>query len=101
MCEDLTEGKFSFPVIHAVRADPSNLQLLNILRQKTTDEDVKRYAVAYMQRTGSFDYTRRVVDVLVARARRMTDDIDEGKGRSKGVHQILDRMVIEPQELEA
>jgi hypothetical protein len=26
--EDLTEGKFSFPVVHGVRADTSNRQLL-------------------------------------------------------------------------
>lgn len=28
-CEDLTEGKFSFPVVHAVRTDPSNRQILS------------------------------------------------------------------------
>ena len=28
-CEDLTEGKFSFPVVHGVRADPSNRQILS------------------------------------------------------------------------
>ncbi|CEG76137.1 Putative Farnesyltranstransferase [Rhizopus microsporus] len=34
-CEDLTEGKFSFPIIHSIRTDPSNRQLLNILKQRT------------------------------------------------------------------
>lgn len=28
-CEDLTEGKFSFPVVHGIRADPSNHQILS------------------------------------------------------------------------
>lgn len=92
MCEDLTEGKFSFPVIHSVRSDPTNLQLLNILRQRTEDEGVKRYAVAYMERTGSFEYTRRVLEVLAARARRMIDEVDEGRGRAKGVHRILEKI---------
>ena len=27
--EDLTEGKFSFPIVHAVRADTSNRQVLS------------------------------------------------------------------------
>lgn len=45
LCEDLAEAKYSFPVIHSIRADPSNLQLVNILKQKTKDEEVKRYAV--------------------------------------------------------
>ena len=28
-CEDITEGKFSFPIIHAVRSQPANHQLLS------------------------------------------------------------------------
>ena len=98
MCEDLTEGKFSFPVIHSIRANPNDRTLLNILRQKTTDEEVKRYAVKYMEGTGSFEYTRRVVDVLIQRARKMADEIDDGRGKAGGVHQILDRMVIKYDE---
>ncbi|KAK1829049.1 geranylgeranyl pyrophosphate synthase [Podospora conica] len=94
MCEDLTEGKFSFPVIHSIRSDPSNMQLLNILKQKTDNEEVKRYAVAYMESTGSFEYTRQVLAVLIERARKMTDEIDDGRGRGAGVHKILDRMVV-------
>jgi geranylgeranyl diphosphate synthase type 3 len=94
MCEDLTEGKFSFPVIHSIRSNPGDIKLLNILRQKTENEEVKRYAVAYMMSTGSFEYTRKVLDVLIARARRMTDEVDDGRGKAQGVHGILDRMVI-------
>lgn len=30
-CEDLTEGKFSFPVIHAIRSRPDDLQVIRIL----------------------------------------------------------------------
>ncbi|KAJ9156496.1 Geranylgeranyl pyrophosphate synthase-like protein [Pleurostoma richardsiae] len=95
MCEDLTEGKFSFPVIHAIRSDPTNLQLLNILKQKPTDEEVKRYAVNYMEGTGSVEYTRQVVHVLIERARAMADDIDDGTGKGRGIHKILDKMVID------
>ncbi|KAI0134536.1 geranylgeranyl pyrophosphate synthase [Xylariales sp. AK1849] len=94
LCEDLTEGKFSFPVIHSIRSDPGNLQLINILKQKTTDETVKRYAVKYMEGTGSFDYTRDVVTVLIERARNTADEIDDGRGKSQGIHKILDKMII-------
>ncbi|KAF6843421.1 polyprenyl synthetase [Colletotrichum musicola] len=94
MCEDLTEGKFSFPIIHSIRSDPSNLTLINILGQKTNDVEVKRFAVARMESTGSFGYTKQVVGVLIARARRLADEIDAGKGMSGGVHMILDKMVI-------
>lgn len=96
LAEDLTEGKFSFPVIHSIRSDPGNLQLINILKQRTSDEEVKRYAVKYMEGTGTFEYTLKVLDVLIQRARKVAEDIDSsrGEGRNKGIEMILDRMVI-------
>mmetsp|Transcript_25989 Transcript_25989/g.49461 ORF Transcript_25989/g.49461 Transcript_25989/m.49461 type:complete len:419 (+) Transcript_25989:215-1471(+) len=88
-CEDLTEGKFSFPIIHCIRstccgdgddikdgsAVPSSstqhqqqqqqhkhssaaAQLLSILKQRTEDVDVKRYAQRLMFDAGSLRYTR-------------------------------------------
>ncbi|CAL1528662.1 unnamed protein product [Lymnaea stagnalis] len=63
-CEDITEGKFSFPLIHAIRANPSDNQVLNILRQRTTDNDVKRYCVGYLKKVGSFEYTQKVLGQL-------------------------------------
>lgn len=30
-CEDLTEGKFSFPIIHAIRSSKDNNQVISIL----------------------------------------------------------------------
>ncbi len=95
MCEDLTEGKFSFPVIHSIRSHPEDLQLVNILKQKTTDIQVKRYAVAYMESTGSFTYTNQVLATLIERARTLTRELDGGRGKQDGILAILDKMVIE------
>ncbi|MDI1488577.1 MAG: geranylgeranyl pyrophosphate synthetase [Ramalina farinacea] len=81
VCEDLTEGKFSFPIIHSIRSDPSNLQLMNILKQKTTDMEVKKYAVRYMEKTGSFEYCRMVLGELHAQAIRMCEELDPERGR--------------------
>ena len=63
-CEDLTEGKFSFPVIHAVNIRPNDTRLLNILRQRTEDVDVKRHAVKWMIEVGSMEYTRNTLRTL-------------------------------------
>ncbi|KAI0399340.1 geranylgeranyl pyrophosphate synthetase [Xylaria palmicola] len=94
-CEDLTEGKFSFPIIHSIRANPRDHQLLSILQQKTTNEDVKRYAVEYMRGTGSFEYTKKVLDVLIARARKTADELGGGgPAQSAGIHQILDKLAV-------
>ncbi|KAF3058638.1 Geranylgeranyl pyrophosphate synthase [Daldinia childiae] len=94
LCEDLTEGKFSFLIIHSIRTNPSNLQLLNILKQRTTDEEVKRYAMKYMESTGSFEYTQKVITILIERARKMTDHLDDGRGKNIGIHKILDKLII-------
>lgn len=95
LCEDLTEGKFSFPIIHAIRADPSNLVLINILKQKTTDDEVKRYAVAYMDRTGSFSYTRRVLRGLTKKALAQVGEVDAGRGKGEGMSNYLERLRVE------
>ncbi|KAK2625845.1 hypothetical protein QTJ16_005157 [Diplocarpon rosae] len=106
LCEDLTEGKFSFPIIHSIRAKPENMVLLNILKQKTDDEQVKRYAVTYMEGTGSFEYCRKVLGTLTERARVLVGDLDgetqgnenvnrNGTGvKGEGVLKILDKMAV-------
>lgn len=95
LCEDLTEGKFSFPVIHSIRSNPANLQLINILKQKTTDDGVKRYAVAYMETTGSFEYSRKVIKELKAKAGDLIAEMDSGSGRGSQVKAILDMMDVD------
>ncbi|KAL8994072.1 MAG: hypothetical protein Q9169_005862 [Polycauliona sp. 2 TL-2023] len=70
-CDDLTEGKFSFPVVHSIRnsADGNN-ELLNILKQHTEDVHLKAQAVWYMQtETESFEYTKAKLRSLHAVAR--------------------------------
>ena len=90
----MTEGKFSFPVIHSIRANPENLQLLNILKQKTSDEQVKKYAVSYMESTGSFEYCRKVLSELTEKAKKMVDELDDGNNKGKAVLKILDKLTV-------
>nr|NP_001261510.1 quemao, isoform C [Drosophila melanogaster]AGB94205.1 quemao, isoform C [Drosophila melanogaster] len=67
--EDLTEGKFGFPVIHAVRTQKQDKQVLHILRQRTHDIEVKKYCITLLEKLGSFQYTRKVLESLDAEAR--------------------------------
>ena len=94
LCEDLTEGKFSFPIIHSIRMNPQNRQLINILKQKPTDDEVKKYAVKYMESTGSFDYCRKVLRNLHEKALAMIESSDEGSGQGAGIKLFLDRMAV-------
>ncbi|KAL1853615.1 geranylgeranyl pyrophosphate synthetase [Diaporthe australafricana] len=93
-CEDLTEGKFSFPVIHSIHSNPTDRRLVQILAQKTTDAEIKKCAVNYMELTGSLDYTKRVVGVLIQRARNEIQKIDQGRNKSQGIIELLDRMAL-------
>ncbi|KAI5287814.1 geranylgeranyl pyrophosphate synthetase [Ascosphaera aggregata] len=81
LCEDLTEGKFSFPIIHSIRSNPTDQQLINILKQRTRDAEVKKYAVNYMRQTGSFEYTRSRVRELAELAEKIIGDIDGKMGQ--------------------
>jgi len=65
-CEDLTEGKFSFLLIHAIRLkqQPQSNQISSIVKQRTTDIDVKKFCVQLLEKTGSFEYTAKVLKAL-------------------------------------
>jgi geranylgeranyl diphosphate synthase type 3 len=98
LCEDLTEGKFSFPIIHAIQADATNHALLHILKQRTHDDDVKKLAVRYMRDAGSFLYCRQVLEVLMARARAEIEQINikSGVADGKGMAKVLDKLDLDP-----
>lgn len=74
-CEDLTEGKFSFPIIHSIKANPKDRRLLNILRRKTDDVEIKKHAVEYMESTGSFDYTLKVLKEIKEELIKQVEDL--------------------------
>ncbi|KAM9804331.1 geranylgeranyl pyrophosphate synthase [Neosynchiropus ocellatus] len=74
-CEDLTEGKFSFPTIHAIWSQPESTQVQNILRQRTENMDIKRYCVDYLEKVGSFAYTRQTLRDLEAEAYRLIREL--------------------------
>lgn len=99
LCEDLTEGKFSFPIIHAIHTDPSNRVIYNILKQKTEDDEVKRYAVRYLEQKGSFEYSKGVIDGLREKSEKLIAEIEETLGEdaregAEGLRRLLARLVV-------
>ncbi len=48
-----------------------------------------------MERTGSFEYCRKVLRDLMKRARVLVEGVDEGRGEGRGVRVILDMLVVE------
>eukprot|EP00697_Spironema_sp_BW2_P014913 gnl/Spiro4/5568_TR2829_c0_g1_i1.p1 gnl/Spiro4/5568_TR2829_c0_g1~~gnl/Spiro4/5568_TR2829_c0_g1_i1.p1 ORF type:complete len:349 (+),score=66.72 gnl/Spiro4/5568_TR2829_c0_g1_i1:49-1047(+) len=62
-CEDITEGKYSFPIIHGINHE-SDGRLARILRQRTRDVSLKKYAVELMRQVGSFVHTQNTLTEL-------------------------------------
>ncbi|CAH0725055.1 unnamed protein product, partial [Brenthis ino] len=68
-CEDITEGKISLPIIHAIQRTKQGGAVLNIIRQKTRNVELKKYCVSLLEDSGSLQYTRDVLTRLDLEAR--------------------------------
>ena len=90
-CEDLAEGKFSFPVSHAMWInDPRKGEILRILKTKTTDDDVKGYIVQCLAASGSLEYTRQTLEGLYERALTLLDEIPQ---RNAAIEALIEKMI--------
>jgi geranylgeranyl pyrophosphate synthase len=76
-CEDLDEGKFTFPLIHCFRTDPDNVIVREILQQRRDAGSLPREAKLLMrqemEKTGSMEYTRTTMARLHA---QIEDEVD-------------------------
>ncbi|TPP61742.1 Geranylgeranyl diphosphate synthase type III [Fasciola gigantica] len=75
--DDLTEGKFSFPIVQAIRGHPKDNQVMSIVCQHTTDSFLKRYCVQHMAELGALD---RTVEAMAELERQCLDLIREHNG---------------------
>ncbi|KAF8514327.1 terpenoid synthase [Hysterangium stoloniferum] len=89
--EDLTEGKFSFPIVHSVREDVTNRRVLNVLQKRPKTPTTKRYVIDYMRdHTKSFEYTAKVLNTLERQAREEIEKL----GGNSALIAILDALSI-------
>lgn len=87
-CDDLTEGKFSLPVIHSVRSTPNNTRLVDALkegRENGMSDERKRELLGWIEETGSFAYTKGVLERLSEETRREVDRVVAVTGRKSEV----------------
>ncbi|XP_076172628.1 terpene synthase-like [Ptiloglossa arizonensis] len=87
--EDVSTGNFNFLIIHAIQSHPEDKQILNILKQRTNDINVKRYCVSLLERFGSFAYTRTVLGEL---DKKIREEI-QGLGGNPLLVEILDDLL--------
>jgi len=86
-CEDLSEGKFSFPVIHSVRQG-YNAEIMEVLKLKTQDHEILRAAVESIKKAGSLEYTL----TFVIQLERETRDEIYNLGGSPRLTKIVDAL---------
>ncbi|KAF9002949.1 farnesyltranstransferase [Cyathus striatus] len=68
--EDLTEGKFSFPVIHGITSQKEDTVLTNVLQKRPTTPTLKLHAINHLRtKTRSFEYTEGILSTLETRIR--------------------------------
>jgi len=90
--EDLTEGKFSFPIVHSIHADTSNRQVLNVLQKRPTTPTLKVHTISYLKNhTKSFEYT---LDVMRNLEKQTRDEIRR-LGGNEGLDAIMDFLHVE------
>ncbi|EIT82866.1 geranylgeranyl pyrophosphate [Aspergillus oryzae 100-8] len=97
-CDDLSEGKFSFPLIHLLEHS-SNVSTLHkmIFDRQPVDEgeisdETKSYIISQMEEVGSLDYTQDVLKSLFSSIWETVERIEEAMGKNmgfKGLCQIL------------
>jgi len=90
--EDLTEGKFSFPVVHGILANKSDRQIMNVLQKRPTTPTLKIHTIDYLKNeTKSFTYTLSVLTNLEAQTRNEIAKL----GGNKGLEAIMDLLHVD------
>ncbi|MCI8468764.1 MAG: polyprenyl synthetase family protein [Eggerthellaceae bacterium] len=80
--DDITEGKRTLVVVHALQNSPRRDRLVEILSSKEKDPAVLAEAVEIMEESGSIDYARAYAENLTSIAKnRLTDMVDPSPAR--------------------
>ncbi|CDR47095.1 CYFA0S28e00672g1_1 [Cyberlindnera fabianii] len=91
-CEDISEGKLSFPIIHSLRSTTTdNSNLLDILKLKTEDDKIKHTAIEILKSTQSFEYTLNMLNLLKTKAHDWVSEA-QAKCTNSGLDELNDNL---------
>eukprot|EP00741_Cyanophora_paradoxa_P004645 tig00000821_g4508.t1 len=102
--DDLSEGKFSFVVVYTcqrARDRSVRSKLLNILKQRTQDAELKRFAVELMEQSGAFTHAVATLERLRGEIGALIQGLGGGNERLERVlsalhEQIPKRLQLQP-----
>ncbi|KAG1726877.1 isoprenoid synthase domain-containing protein [Suillus paluster] len=90
--EDLSEGKFSFPIVHGILENPDNRQIMNVLQKRPKTPTLKHHTINYLRdTTKSFDYTLAVLRKLERQGREEVERL----GGNPMLSAILDKLHVD------
>ncbi|KAF2202999.1 geranylgeranyl pyrophosphate synthase [Delitschia confertaspora ATCC 74209] len=92
-CEDLDEGKFSFPLIHCLSSNPDNQQLREILQRRRDQGYLSRehkfLVLEDLEWSGSLEYSLETLKRLQVQIENDIDKLDAETGRESWVMKAL------------
>ncbi|KAL4949643.1 isoprenoid synthase domain-containing protein [Aspergillus filifer] len=92
-CEDLSEGKFSFPLIHLLQnvSYPDHIRGILFNRDDKADlsMEAKRFVLDQMKETGSLTYTMETLDKLFDAMLKTLDNIEATLGSNNKLRIFL------------
>ncbi|TNN19353.1 Geranylgeranyl pyrophosphate synthase [Schistosoma japonicum] len=88
--EDLTEGKFSYPIVRAINDFPDDSQVMNILSQHTTNSSLKLHCVQHMLELGALEKTVLKLAKLEERCNQLIVEFGNNPLLSEVMHKLSD-----------
>ncbi|KAL4946425.1 hypothetical protein BDV06DRAFT_218353 [Aspergillus oleicola] len=92
-CEDLSEGKFSFPLIHLLQniSSPDHIRgiLFNRGDKAELSIEAKQYVLDEMKEVGSLTYTKEILDGLFDAMLETLDKVEAKLGQNKKLRILL------------
>ncbi|KAF7125774.1 hypothetical protein CNMCM5793_002067 [Aspergillus hiratsukae] len=92
-CDDLDEGKFSFPIIHLLEHSPKADELFNLIYGEGKEAQMshanKLRILAEMKECGSLTYTLEVLEKLFTTMMETLDRVEEKMGKNKQLRCLM------------
>ncbi|KAL4957322.1 isoprenoid synthase domain-containing protein [Aspergillus filifer] len=94
-CEDLSEGKFSFPLVHALQNSPRPTAdmlrglLFHRERGHELSPDIKSYIISEMKKAGSLEYSRDTAMKLFDAMMTTLEQVEAKLGPNKRLKALL------------
>ena len=89
----MDEGKFSFPLIHALKSHPEDRELRKILQRAHEsgglDVPAKQCVLHHFHQSGSMQYTQRILQGLMEEIKHRISQVEKEAGSSNWVLRLL------------